>query len=257
LEFRPREMIQMKRVLCTVLALAALVALGCEDSGVVRNGVPQNEATTPRDNEEAELAALWLSGDLVAPQDLYQRIKRDLARIRQEHSDLETMASIEFMPPWVPSQLLTRFTPEGVEKIRDGDYPELELLNARFGLTRLDTISLWRMGTAIMEFYGRKHPLALGAPYVALDDVMWAEPNHYVGDWSCVYPWPIDGGMSYLVRHGSGDCLAGCINNIFWYFRVDDDEVEYVGRYEMWVEPEPVWWNEAKTAFWAYRGHER
>jgi hypothetical protein len=145
-----------------------------------------------------------------------------------------------------------------VQKIRDGHYPELEALNAQFGLTNLDTTrSLWSHGSVLMEFSGCKHPYVLGSYYEQLVDVMWSEPNGRIGDWSCVYPWKIEGGMSYLFRNAWGDCPAGCINSVFWYLRVIGGDLEYVGRYQTWVDPEPGWWDEAKTAFYAYRGYER
>jgi hypothetical protein len=242
-----------------VLALVAVAvfAIACDDSPVRVIRPPQN--VTPKDNAEAELAALWLSGDLIAPQGLYETIVSDLDSIRTEYADSTTMVSIEFLPPWVPSELLVRFTPEGKRNVRDGEYHDLNDLNAEFGLTEMDTSSsLWRnYGSAILRFSGRKNPVVLGQSYEVLADVMWAEPNGLIGDWSCVYPWEIEGGMSYLFRRAWGDCPAGCINSVFWYLRVIDGEIEYVGRFQVWVDPEPEWWTEGRTAFFAYRGYER
>jgi hypothetical protein len=86
-----------------------------------------------------------------------------------------------------------------------------------------------------------------------LDGVRYAEPNGFVGDWSNVYPWRLDEGMSYLWRDAWGDCPAGCINSRFWYFRVTDAGIEYVGTFDKWVDPEPPWWGEAKSAYFRYR----
>lgn len=238
------------------LALTALLALACSDSNLMRPGGGSLNVT-PKDNAEAELAALWLSGELIAPENLYETIMDDLDTIRTEYADSTTLASIEFTPPWVPSELLLGLTAEGKRKVQAGDYPELEALNRRYRATEVDTSSsLWRnYGAARIEFSGRKHPGVLAGGYGALDDVMWVEPNWLVGDWSCVYPWQIDGGMSYLFRYAWGDCPAGCIHSIFWYFRVIDGNIEYVGRWlESWVDPQPEWWAEARAAYRAYRG---
>jgi hypothetical protein len=244
---------------CFLVAMATitLLAAACDDDPVRTSRSPSN--TTPKDNAEAELAALWLSGDLIAPQELYETIRDDLDAIRTEFADSTTMASIEFMAPWLPSQLLVRFTAEGKQKVQTGNYPELEALNLRFGLSEFDTSSsLWpNYGSARLTFSGRKHPLVMRESYDDLADVMWAEPNGFIGDWSCVYPWEIDGGVSYLFRHAWGDCPAGCINSVFWYFRVVGGEIEYVGRYDVRGDPEPDWWVDGKTALNAYRGYER
>jgi len=90
--------------------------------------------------------------------------------------------------------------------------------------------------------------------YGEVASVRYAEPNGYIGDWSNVYPWVYEDGMTYLFRKGEGDCLAGCIDSYFWYFRVNDAGViEYVGTYKLRDVPEPSWWAEAKVGFERYR----
>ncbi len=238
--------------------LAAMgFAAGCSDSDLTRND--NDRSTTPKENAEAELAALWLSGDLIAPQALYETIRNDLAAIRAANADSTDMVSIGFFPPWAPSELLAGFSSEGVQKIRNDNFPELERLNKYFGLVELDTSGLsWgTRGSAGLRFSGRKHPMMIAPDYDELDDVMWAEPNGYIGDWGNVYPWKLDRGMSYLIRNAWGDCPAGCIYSVFWYFRVNDGAVWYVGRYQPQADAEPLWWPEARTAYYAYRGVER
>lgn len=247
----------MKRATMIAAAAAFLIA-GCDGSDLVKVSRDNTETET-QDNEEAALAALWLSGEVTAPQDLYETIRDDLAAIRAAYpypgGDVNT--SIEFQEPWVPSMLLINFTPEAKERIRAGTYTEFYALNDDYEATRLDTTwtFMWDYGSAALHFDGRRNPIALGAVYAALDGVNWAEPNGYIGDWSNVYPWRIEHGMSYLFREGSGDCPAGCISSIFWYFLVPEGgAMEYVGRYEYWVDEEPVWWSDAKVAYYAYKG---
>ena len=89
----------------------------------------------------------------------------------------------------------------------------------------------------------------------ALDGVRSAEPNGWSGDNNNVYPWRLDGGgLSYLWREGWGDCPAGCINNRFWYFRVNDGLIDFVGTFQLHADPEPHWWEEAKRAWYHYMG---
>ena len=233
----------------------AVVVLTCDSSDppAFPGANPNETAQLGRENAEAELAALWLSGELTAPEALYQSIKEDLLDIRAAYADSIAQLAIEFFPPWEPSQVLVGFTQSGVEKLRAGNYPEFEELNDLFHLAELDTKFHWHSPLAILTFEGRQHPARIAAPYESLDDVRYAEPNGFVGDWGNVYPWRLDDGMSYLWRDAWGDCPAGCINSRFWYFRVTDAGIEYVGTFEKWVDPEPSWWGEAKAAYFRYR----
>jgi len=206
-----------------------------------------------RGDSESELAALWLSGERVAPSDLYQTIKSDLSDIRTAYLDSISEVDTEFRPPWVPSQIIVGFTEEGVRKLRTGEFPEFDELNDLFHLTELDTKLTSTTPRAVLTFAGNQHPQRLSDPYGELDDIVYAEPNGYMGDWSNVYPWRLADGMSYLWRDAWGDCPAGCINSRFWYFRVTELGIEYVGTFQYHVDPEPPWWSEAKVAFDQYR----
>lgn len=249
----------MNRSLCARGWIVAIVAAtgfsaGCNGSNLQGTRTPPPD-TIVISSEEAELAALWLSGELTAPLDLYGAIAADLDSIRTEYADSTLLASVEFFPPWVPSQIVTQLTAEGVKRLRDGDFAEFDSLGVEFGITKVDTASLWQhLRVASLSFSGLKHPARIAQAYAALPEVVFAEPNRFVGDWSNVYPWKITGGMSYLIRYAWGDCPAGCINSIFWYFRVRNGVVEYVGRVQKPDEPDPSWWDEAKVAYYAYRG---
>jgi len=230
---------------------------GSDPTGI--HGVSNN--STPGSDPEAELAAIWLSGELAAPQALYETIRNDLATIRHGYGESVPATSIEFHPQYAPSQLIVGFTPEAAAKIDDGGFgrlPEVQELNRRFGLTDFARSYGWDYSHwAVLTFSGCWNPERLGEIYSQLHDIEWAEPNWRVGDWSNAYPWTIEGGMSYLFREASGDCPAGCINSTFWYFRVISGDAEYVGTYGWGYDvdpmPEPEWWDEAKRAYEAYR----
>jgi hypothetical protein len=252
----------VKTLLWPTVLLALLVAMpACRDNPQpppVLAPPPDALQTTPKPDSEAELAALWLSGEIVAPDDLYETIKQDLEAIRAAHGDDIDALDITFFAPWVPSQLLIAFDDDGVAKIRSGSWPELEALNDQFELAVFDTTRpSWRTrGAARLEFEGRRHPVRMATSYAALPEVVYAEPNGYIGDWSNVYPGKLADGMSYLWREASGDCPAGCINSHFWYFRVTDSGIDYVGNFEWdYATPPPDWWNEAKAAYEGYWTH--
>lgn len=240
-----------------ILAVSALAACDSPDSADYGGEKTVKYIEFGRENAEAELAALWLSGELQAPEELYQSIKDDLSEIRAMYADSLAQLEIEFAPPWAPSQVLVGLTESGVQKLRSGDFPEFEELNSLFHLAELDTKLNWAAPVAVLTFEGRQHPARIAAPYAFLNDVSYAEPNGFSGDWSNVYPWRLSDGMSYLWREAWGDCPAGCINSRFWYFRVTGSGIEYVGTYRLGDDPEPPWWLEAKTSYFLYRNRNK
>jgi hypothetical protein len=61
-----------------------------------------------------------------------------------------------------------------------------------------------------------------GQPEFAdIEDLYVPDPNRG-GDRSYIYAFATkDGGFALVFRRGAGDCLAGCIDNEYWYFRTD------------------------------------
>jgi hypothetical protein len=247
----------------TLYAFAALIlilslfAISCDDSTAPQEKTPGLSSVIdyPRPDQEAEEAALWLSGELEAPKELYLTIRRDLALIRGNYQAIIQEVGITFFPPWVPGELLMGVTDEAKQQIRQGTYQDLDSLNAYYHLAALDTNRTFDWINLVkLTFKGRLHPKVLSVPYGDVASVTYAEPNGYAGDWSNVYPWIIDGGMSYLFRKGEGDCPSGCIDNYFWYFKVSDAGiVEYVGTWKLGHVPIPHWWEEARVAYESFR----
>ena len=244
------------RILIVLAALAVLAS--CTEDDRATNPPPlitAPDTTTPRDSQEAEEAALWLSGELLAPQGLYETIRDDLAAIRGEYLDSIPKVSIEFVPRWITSQVIVTFTDDARDRFLAREPNDVDSLNAVFHATHLDTFRLKGASPhhTLIDFAGRQNSKRLAEFYDAQDDVIWGETNSWIGDWSNVYPWRRGSMMTYLFRHGEGDCPAGCIDNQFWYFRRIAGATEYVGTYTQWIDPEPDWWDEAKTAFENYR----
>ena len=243
------------------IALATLALfMSCGNDDRVSNPPPpDNQSTiddTPRANREAEEAALWLSGELIAPQDLYEAIRDDLDAIRGEFLDSIPKTAIGFFPPWVVTEIIVLPDDATWDKIRNHEPNVIDSLNTVFRATKLDTLRIGsRYLFGIIAFEGRLHPQRLSEIYQANPGVIIADPNGYVGDWSNIYPWKHDGNMTYLFRLGGGDCPAGCTENEFWYFRRVNGTTEYAGTFVYWDEPEPDWWDEAKTAFYQFQGY--
>jgi hypothetical protein len=237
--------------LLAAAAAAAMASCGNDDRVTGTPGTdPRLDITdTPRENAEAETAALWLSGDLIAPEDLYHAIRDDLAAIRGGHLDSVPQIATRFFPPWVVTQLIVLPDDATWDKIRNGEPNAIDSLNVVFHATKLDSLRVSNL-LAIISFEGRLHPEKLAEIYAVQAGVIYAEPNGYCCDWDNVYPWEHDGHMTYLFRNGYGDCPSGCIYSDFWYFRRVDGQTEYVGAYSTEHDPVPPdWWDEAKVAF--------
>ncbi len=112
--------------LITILIMTALLLwLNCGDDRLTKPA-PEPETAwdlTPLEDETAELMALWLSDELVAPMDLYYQIKSDLDTIRSQFADslerwddeLEVSQypigpdwEIGFRLPWYHSQVIVK-----------------------------------------------------------------------------------------------------------------------------------------------------
>jgi hypothetical protein len=232
-----------------VLIPCISITSGCDSSTSPTKKV--NPDLTPRENAEAENAALWLSGELVAPTDLYEELFAGYSRIRAAYSDsIPELDQVMFVPPWMPGELLIKPTEDAIAELRRGEYHDLDSLNAFYGIAEVDT-HLVRIGWIQLIFEGRLHPERLADEYEQVPSLLSAVPNGIIANQADNYPWEIDGGVSYLFRYGWGDCPAGCIYNQWWYFKVreGEDEIEYLGTFVSPDDPKPDWWTEARRAY--------
>ena len=244
------------------LPFLLLAVFSCSEDPVVEREAPQ--AVQRPDvlglDREAEEAALWLSNELTAPLELYETIHSDLAAIRAEYgavipNDYEYGGPLQFTPWWLPSELIVYVTTELRDKVLAHAPNPLDSLNAGYHAVSMDpfkpiiTAYGWRTH---IYFAGRQHPKRLAEIYRALPGVNLAGVDGWIGDYSNVYPWRIPGGMSYLFRNAFGDCLAGCMESHFYYFRRMGGTTEFVGWFRVYQDPYPAWWPEASDAFCAF-----
>jgi hypothetical protein len=241
------------RLLIPLAALAVLASCGDNPTNLPPPG-DSPDTVTPRENREAEEAALWLSGDLMAPQDLYETIRDDLAAIRNAYLDSIPDTDIHFFAPWAVTELIVLPDDATWDKIRNGEPNAIDSLNAVFRATDLDSMRIGRLW-GLITFEGRLHPQRLAEIYAGQPGVILAEANGYCCDWDNVYPWKQGNTMTYLFRSGYGDCPSGCIFSNFWYFRRVNGHTEYMGTYSTENDHEaPDWWAEAKVAYHMFRG---
>jgi len=253
------------RISTFLLIVGAALAFSCSDHGTnTKSGDPLESledqlARTPRENAEAEWAALWLSDALVAPESLYVQIRDDLTRLRQAFRDsIRELRWIEFVPHICPTTIDLLLTDSAFAAVRTGHYHGWDSLNHLYGLDTIEISDYAEYSHVVyLEFEKRLNADSLSEYYALLPGVLATWPNEFGGDWSNIYPWKVGGQRTYLFREGSMDCPAGCIEERFWYFRANDNSVELVGTfYRNWIEelPDPpVWWEEAKTGYCKFR----
>jgi hypothetical protein len=253
------------RTLRFLLIVGVAVAVSCSDRGTNTKSDDPLEwlksqlAQTPRGNAEAEWAALWLSGALVAPESLYVQIRDDLARLRKAYGDsIRELQRIEFVPHICPTTIDLLLTDSAFAAVRAGHYHGWDSLNQLYGLDTIEISDYAEYSHVVyLEFEKRLNVDSLSEYYALLAGVIDTWPNEFGGDWSNIHPWRIGEQRTYLWRLGDMDCPAGCIEERFWYFRIDGTTMEYVGTfYRNWVfgpdEP-PAWWAEAKIAYCKFR----
>jgi len=246
--------------LSLILVAALAVILSCGRSVDPEPQPPdelvdlQNQlAESPRDNEEAELMAMWLGREVAHTRD-YDKIRTALSVLRDNYrSSVPQLDSIEFSYFNEVGRIFVFLTASAVTQLRTGVYADWDSLNTLYRMTDMDTIRIWNSGEVSLSFEGRLKPELMGAIYGSLPSIWHYGINLRGGDWSNLYPWPEGNAMTFLLRRADGDCPAGCINSHFWYFRVTEGHAEYVGDFE--VEdgiPFPDWWDVAKSGFCHY-----
>ncbi len=159
----------MKPVLIFIV-LILLIITACNNNSPTKSKSDIIDlSVTPMENEEAELAAMWLSGELVAPVDLYERIIDELQVIRGMWDDSVPEVLIEYKPHLLPSRLNINFSQDKFDSVLSGKYNEWDDLNTCY---RLDSILIDTNNLEVeIQFKGRLNPVVLLDAYSILTDV--------------------------------------------------------------------------------------
>jgi hypothetical protein len=119
-----------------------------------------------RENPEAERLAIQLSGELRAPDEVYERVLRDLALLRELYSDLQGASDTR---EYVGDELL-------VHLVSPNNRGMFDTLNAYF-LIVSDYEYHIVPGLHLLQFCDNLNAPVLVAEYEALDEVQNAEPD--------------------------------------------------------------------------------
>lgn len=233
------------RFLLTIMLLTG-VAIGCGEEKVTKPQ-PLGLRLTPLPDAEAELAALWLSGEIEAPEDLYQRIHNDLAAIRSAAGHDPVLDSISFSMPWEIGILLFDLGLFGADELRNHQSPIWDSLNALYKPV-LDS----NYQRAL--FPGRLHPERLAESYARVSQISDGGVGIYAhatfGGWwlSQIIPGYLGGDtLVYLFQRGyTRQIMSAPDSVVFWCFYSAPGATWSAGRYTVDStgagETPPGWW---------------
>lgn len=245
-------------------------------------------SVTPMANEEAELAALWLTGSLVAPVDLYERVRDDLILIRDQWGDS--------MVIWGDS--VSDFGPENeifdnelhfsmtrlagyvsvychdtlLAKIQAG---EVQTWNHLLDSLRADTVIvsspgyLFEKNRISIGFEGRLHPHRLQEIFLdRVEGLSCCGLTFYIlpPDYSIILPLPDGDEVKYVLRFAWSHCNAICQYADFYYFQIVGDSAELVDRWGFsygcadpycYSDSQPQWVSVAKSAYYQWQSSKK
>ena len=232
------------------IPLALFLLLMLVSCGAEQGTRPEDEGQLrlePLPDEQAELIALWLSDEVEAPLDLYERVSADLAHVREIASFPRMIETFEFVSLAKPSKLHFIFRPGGQQSVRSGQSPVWDSLNSIY-----HPWFYWRSDTtqemAEAFFPGRLNSEHLGQAYASvpeIDGLVIELGKRLAGAWRRVI-YPGRGGtdtLFYTFHAGTGpDSVDAPPRDTLSCFITTADGIVYPGRYIPYREEPPDWW---------------
>ena len=230
-----------------MFVLLLLGTMACSKSRPLSPELPgESYIHEPWDDAEAENLAWLISGQPYAPQQTYDRIKSDLAFIRERWGDSLPDIRVVKHVPWSEPRIDFSLDADVRDEMVRGDYHDWDSLNVFFAAEV-------RNGPVILS-HNRVNPWRMMQAYEALRGVQDVWPSTDIGQRPNIYAFLHPWGIAYVYRRTWGDCPSGCIWNQVHYFRSRTVEIEYVGYWDVDLEvaDPPAWWSEAKKCWDLY-----
>ena len=235
-----------------------LTGITCDDNPA--KPIDQQQPQPPFEDAEAELMAVYVSGNLRAPYDLYQTIHADIDTVRSQWVDslsvwddclsCPTFDTPLFYPVWIPSKTKLRITDSLRKAIQLGSSTQWQTLmdslrfdSAYWRQSPLDS-NIWSL---TLYFEGRQHAARLAEHFVGFPGVRRVGPaGGRLGGRTEFIPAFTESTRGYIYYFGWGDCFSGCMSRRTVYFEMQDDSAIHIGNYEREVDGDdpPQWWTE-------------
>jgi len=184
-----------------------------------RGEQPSDEAPFSPRADDARLLALEVADELLPPEELCQRIARDLELIDRAYPE---MAVIQPRLDWSPKSLFVTLTPQARARFDAGEYHAWDELNSQLGVESVDTFSI--SDSLVLHFGQVYNAERLVEEYGRIAGVDHAAPNMMIGDGNDIEVQ----GQYYLFSKGWGDNPAGSIHHHYWLFSVAGNDARLV-----------------------------
>jgi hypothetical protein len=171
---------------------------------------------------DGEFVALRLSGQLLAPPELVERVTRDLALIRARYPYMKT---IGVFSTWRAGDIFVRLGEDAWSDFERGEYHGLDGLNSQYG-----PVDYGRILPPYVElkFDRAYNSVLLAEIYEQAEGVVDSYAAGVIGDGSDIH---CDRVGDYAFEKAWGDCLLGCAYHHYWFFEVEGCEVELADEY--------------------------
>ena len=193
---------------------------------------------TPRNDDNLEQLAIVATNRVVAGEAQYERVVRDVAKIRAMRPDLR---DVGFLADF-NQEIIVRADEGTISRMVEGTYGAWECLNRRFKVNDIE----FGAGTperADVTFDGVYHIPTLADRYARLPGIESATGGLRIGDGSTICVTPRGSDWHYVVDQGTGDCQSGCRDHDYSYFLSrEDGAVTPSGSWaERSPDPKPAW----------------
>ncbi len=241
-----------------MLVTISTFIFGCEEKAF-NPAIPKvpDFPLPPMENLEAELASMYLSGELVAQVPLYDQFRNEVSLIRNTWEDSIYHTAIEFTTPFIISEVLIITTGAVYDSMKSGVYHHWDSLNSYYGIDSIQFVFRNEdFSLVVIYFKGRLNSNILADKYSLLPGITYAEPNGYVGEFPVILPIQFGKVIKYFFNYAHEDCFDGCDYYDVFYFTVSNDSAYYHGSYSfnVWSIPsqEPSWFDTARMAYQEY-----
>jgi len=174
--------------------------------------------STPREDTNIELLALKFSDRVVAEQDVYDRLVKDLSSIRAQDPSI---ASINYFAPNDGKSLLLTVDVPTATAIANGNYHSWNCLNDAYGATNINQMSVGDTGFVELTLRGNYRLDIVSKQYAKLEGIKSAGPAIGGGDGPTICLTRTNNLWHYVFDDASGDCPAGCTEHAYKHFTTD------------------------------------
>lgn len=175
---------------------------------------------SPRDDRNLEELSLLAVTEIAVDDASYERVVRDVSAIRELSPEV---AEIGYRSNYEEGLTVMFESDADLLRVEEGDYHDWDCVNDALGaeveVIRFDSIDI---AYASITFDKVIDQAQVAAIYQEFPGVSQADHSSTLGDGSSICLLPGEDAWHYVFDDASGDCPAGCINHVYYYFEVDE-----------------------------------